>query len=71
MFIILAVLSAGSGIVEQTAGIQLIRKRLAARTLGITAAILGLCSLWTCCVWPFAVGFGIYALVVLVPGRPA
>jgi hypothetical protein len=71
VFVVLGVLSAVSGGIELAAGIQLIRKRLAARTLGMAAAILGLCSLWTCCVWLFALGFGIYALAVLGPNRPA
>ena len=70
LFIILGVLSLASGIIQLVAGVNLLRRRLAARTLGMTAAILGLCSLWACCVWPFAIGFGIYALVVLVPNKP-
>jgi len=70
VFVVLGVLSLASGIVELVAGVNLLRRRLAARTLGIAAAILGLCSLWACCVSPFAIGFGIYALVVLVPNKP-
>lgn len=68
---VMAVLSGATGVYQFMAGIVLIRKRLRARTSGIVAAALSLASLWTGCLWLFGLGLGIYALVVLVPNKPA
>ena len=43
----------------------MLRKSPGARKLGIAAAIASICSMWTCCLWIFNLGLGIYALIVL------
>ena len=65
LFAVLAVLSLVSGGIEVGGGVGLLRRQLAARKMGIAGAILGLCSVWTCCVWPIGLFFSIYTLVVL------
>lgn len=67
---VLAVLCIGTGILQITAGIWLLRRKRRCRNLGIMAAIVSCASMWGCFVWPFSLGFGIYALVILC-GRGA
>lgn len=68
--VVLAVLAIGTAVVELVAGIMLLRRSSGCRTMGIIAGVVSCASLWQCCVFPFCLAVGIYALVVLC-GRDA
>jgi hypothetical protein len=67
VFVVLGGLSLVSGAVELAAGIQVLRKHGRSRGLALAGAVLGLLSLWTCCLWFFALPASIYTLTHLPP----
>jgi hypothetical protein len=67
---VIAVLSIVAGIFQVTAAVSMLRRKRAARKLGIASGVISCMSLWGCCVFPFHLAFGIYSLSVLA-GRNA
>lgn len=64
--VVLLILSIAAGIVHVLAGIKLLSKKPGGRVIAIIAGIAGACSIWTCCLWPLGLGFGIYTLSIVL-----
>ena len=70
IYVVCGILSGGPGLLQFLMGISLLRWKPSTRTLGIVAGAISCLSLWSCCVYPFCLGWGIYALIILC-GRGA
>jgi hypothetical protein len=66
MVVFLLLLSIAAGALHLLAGIRLLRPQPGTRGLAIASGIAGTCSFWTCCLWPLAIGAGVWTLVVVL-----
>jgi hypothetical protein len=63
VFLVLLLLSLGLGLLQILSGVRTLKRQRGARGLGLACGIASICSLWVCCLYPFCLAFGIFALV--------
>ncbi len=64
--VVLLFLSLAAGVIHMLAGVRMLGPKPGARVVAIIAGIAGICSIWTCCLWPLGLGAGIYTLAIVL-----